>query len=525
MVANDEQRSSAAPGRAETAPRLEVRALSKTFAGVTVLDDAHLQIAPGEVHALVGQNGSGKSTLVKLISGVYRADPGGDVLVDGTRIGTPVHPGRLHSEGLAFVHQDLGLIRDLSVVENVRVGRYAINPVTRRIRRGVDARAVRETFDFLGVDLDPDARVASLRPSERVAVAVARALQERTPGSGVIVFDESSRSLPHEVLPDFHAMIRLLAAQGTAVLMVSHDLGEVLTVADRVTALRNGRVVETGVPTDQLDESALTRLVLGRDGDLDDYVATMPSKRRAGVVRLQGVRGGYLDDVTVEVRRGEVVGFTGAVDSGLSDLAPILTGASPGAGELLVDGRCLDLARTHPAALVRAGVAYIPSDRHSDGLATDLTVEENVTLPHLKAKGRPLWSGVRWRHAETDTVLEDFDVQPRAGHAAVATLSGGNQQKVLMGKWLGTSPTLLVLDDPTQAVDVGARGTVLRTTRQAAVDGAAVVLCSGEVDDLAAVCDRVLVLNAGRVAHELSHPFSSDDILAAVFGATDGTTS
>jgi ribose transport system ATP-binding protein len=505
-----------------TAPRLEVRDLSKTFAGVTVLDDAHLEIAPGEVHALVGQNGSGKSTLVKLISGVYRADPGGDILVDGTRIGTPVNAGRLHAEGLVFVHQDLGLIRDLSVVDNVRVGRYAVNPVTRRIRHRVDVRAVRDTLDFLSVDIDPGARVASLRPSERVAVAVARALQERSPGTGVVVFDESSRSLPHEVLPEFHAMIALLAAQGSAVLIVSHDLREVLQIADRVTVLRNGRVVQTGVPTAQLDEAALTRLVLGRDGDVGDYVAAMPSVRRDGAVALRGVRGGRLGDVTAQVRRGEVVGFTGAIDSGLSDLAAVLSGAARGGGELVVDGRRIDLSRSGPAALIAAGVAYIPQDRHRDGLATDLTVEENVTLPYLKTKGSPFWSGVGWRRAETRAVLTDFDVRPRDADAVVATLSGGNQQKVLMGKWLRTALTLLVLDDPTQAVDVGARATVLRATRQAALDGAAVVLCSGEVDDLAAVCDRVLVLGAGRVSCALTRPFSSDDILVAMFGKTDG---
>jgi ribose transport system ATP-binding protein len=509
--------------RPTAAPRLEVRGLSKTFAGVTVLDDAHLKIAPGEVHALVGQNGSGKSTLVKLLSGVYRADPGGDILVDGIRIGTPVNAGRLHAEGLAFVHQDLGLIHDLSVTENVRVGQSAVNPFTRRIQRRADDLAVRESLEFLGVNLDPGARVAGLQPSERVAVAVARALQERSPSSGVIVFDESSRPLPHEVLPDFYAMIRLLASQGTAVLMVSHDMREVLQIADRVTALRNGRVVETGRPTDELDEAALTRLVLGRDGDPGDYVATRPCKRRDGVVALHGIRGGGLEDVTAEVRQGEVVGFTGAIDSGLSSLAKVLAGAGRGGGELVVGGRRLDLARQRPGALIAAGVAYIPRDRHEDGLATDLTVEENVTLPHLRTKGRPFWSGVRWRHDETRAVLEDFDVRPRVANAVVATLSGGNQQKVLMGKWLRATPTLLVLDDPTQAVDVGARATVLRATRQAAVDGAAVALCSSEVDDLAAVCDRVLVLSAGRITSELSRPFSSDDILAATFGVTDGS--
>ena len=273
-------------------PRLEVRNLSKTFAGVTVLDKAHLQIEPGEVHALVGQNGSGKSTLIKLISGVYRADPGGDVFVDGRRIGTPVAAGSLHDEGLAFVHQDLGLVPDLSVRDNVRIGRHSINRLTRRINKTADAAAARKSFGFFGLDIDPEAKVRSLRPSERIAVAVARALQDRTPGTGVVVFDESSRAIPHEALDDFYGMIRMLADQGTSVLIVSHDLREVLHIADRVTALRNGRVVEMGAPTSELDEAAITRLVLGRSGELDDYAMTMPSTHRDGGTELRGIRGG-----------------------------------------------------------------------------------------------------------------------------------------------------------------------------------------------------------------------------------------
>src|SRR6478672_12354557 len=187
--------------RAAVTPRLEVRGLSKTFSGVTVLDDAHLALAPGEIHALVGQNGSGKSTLIKLVSGVHRADPGGEILVDGVHLGPPVDAGRLHRQGLAFVHQDLGLVPDLSVRENVRVGLNAVGRLSRRVDRAADGAAVHRTFEFLGVPIDPEATVASLTPSERVAVAVARALQEREPGSGVIVFDESSRAIPHEALP------------------------------------------------------------------------------------------------------------------------------------------------------------------------------------------------------------------------------------------------------------------------------------------------------------------------------------
>jgi ribose transport system ATP-binding protein len=248
----------------------------------------------------------------------------------------------------------------------------------------------------------------------------------------------------------------------------------------------------------------------------------MPATFREGGVELRNLSGGRIRDVSAHVRRGEIVGFTGTVDSGLSSLAPLIGGAIRGDGEVAVDGKTLDVGSSSPSAALRAGIAYIPQDRHGEGLATELTVEENVTIPHLKMKGRPWWSGGRWQRTETNSVLAGFDVRPHNPRAVVATLSGGNQQKVLMGKWLLGGPGLLVLDDPTQAVDVGARGSVLRATRQAAVDGAAVVLCSSEPDDLVSVCDRVLVLNEGEVAVELVRPFTAEDILAAVFGATDG---
>ena len=505
-------------------PRLEVRTLSKTFAGVTVLKDAHLQVAPGEVHALIGQNGSGKSTLVKLISGVYRADHGGEVYLDGERIGAPVDPARLHDAGLAFVHQDLGLIPDLSVRENVRVGRHTVNRFTRRIDKKADAAAVREALAFLNLGhISPETPVAALRPSERVGVAIARALQERTAGSGVVVFDESSRSIPHEALEDFYDMVRLLTAQGTSVVIVSHNLTEVLRIADRVTALRNGRVVEMGLPTAGLDEAALTKLVLGRYGELDDFAEQMPARLQEGGVELQAVRGGRLRGVSASVRRGEVVGFTGSVDSGLSALAPLIAGAARGTGSVVVDGAELPLERATIARALKAGVAYIPQDRHGQGLATGLTVQENVTVPHLRSRGRRWWTGRAWQRAETDAVLRRFEVTPPDPNAVVATFSGGNQQKVLMGKWLLGGPAVLVLDDPTQAVDVGARSAVLRATRQAAVDGAAVVLCSTEVDDLAAVCDRVVVLEEGKVRTELQRPFDADDIFSAIFPDTEDT--
>lgn len=503
--------------------RLQVRNMSATFSGVTVLDNAYLDLAPGEVHALVGQNGSGKSTLIKLISGVYKADHGGEVLVDGKRIGTPIQPGRLHDEGLAFVHQDLGLVPFLTVRENVRVGRHATKGITGMIDKKRDARAVRETFEFLGVDIKPETIVAELRPSERVAVAIARALQERQTGTGVIVFDESSRAIPPDALDEFYGHIRLLASQGTSVLIVSHNLREVLAIADRVTALRNGKVVEMGVPTSSLDEAGITRMVLGKDGELDDFVHSMPSEVRDGGMTLRGVAGGRVFGVSSHFARGEVVGFTGNLDSGLSSFAPLIAGAFPGGGTISVDGVEVPREKNSSLPMVRAGVAFIPQDRHALGLATELTVQENVTLPHLRTRGKPWWTGRKWQREETEAVLRDFGVTPADRTAAVSTFSGGNQQKVLMGKWLLDRPAVLILDDPTQAVDVGARSSVLRAARQAAVDGSAVVLCTSEVDDLAAVCDRVHILENGVVVRTLRQPMTAEDIFAATYRSAKGT--
>jgi ribose transport system ATP-binding protein len=498
-------------------PRLSVRNLSAVFTGVTVLDKAHLDLMPGEVHALVGQNGSGKSTLIKLISGVYKAEAGGEVLVDGKKIGTPIQPGKLHNQGLAFVHQDLGLVPDLTVRENVRVGRHATKGFTRLIDSKKDAQEVKATFEYLGVDIDPEEKVMALRPSERVAVAIARALQDRNKGGGVIVFDESSRAIPPDALEDFYGHIRLLTKQGTSVLIVSHNLREVLKISDRVTALRNGKVVAMGTPTKELNEESITRLVLGKDGELADYVKTMPAEIREGGMTLKGVAGGRVFGVSSHFSRGEVVGFTGNLDSGLSSMAPLIAGAFPGGGTIKVDGKEVKRSILSSKKMVQAGVAFIPQDRHAMGLAIELTVQENVTIPHLNIKGKPWWIGLKWQREETERVLRDYGVSPVDRKAAISTFSGGNQQKVLMGKWLLDKPAVLILDDPTQAVDVGARSAVLKAARQAAVDGSAVIIATSEVEDLAAICDRVHILEGGIVVRTLKQPLTADDILAATY--------
>ena len=349
-------------------------------------------------------------------------------------------------------------------------------------------------------------RRPSLAPSQRAAVAVARALQERALGKGVIVFDESSRAIPHEALPAFYDMVRLLASEGTSVLMVSHNLREVLDICDRVTVLRNGSVVESGLATEGLTEADLTRLVLGRENDLEDLIERMPSQPSHFTVTAEGIGGGRVRDVSFEMHGGEVVGIIGTPDAGAEDLPGLLGGSQRGTGTLRVNHQLLELSRSRVRDFLRTGVAFIPQERGRQGLAVTESIEDNVTIPHLKNRGHILWTGRRWRREETEHVLEKFGVQPPVRTAPVGSLSGGNQQKVLFGKWLLGNPAVLVLDEPTQAVDVGARSALLLATRRAAQDGAAVIYVSAEVDDLVAVCDRVLVLREGSHRRRVPSP-------------------
>ena len=353
---------------------------------------------------------------------------------------------------------------------------------------------------------------------------MARALQDREVGHGVIVFDESSRAIPHEALPAFYDMVRALAAQGTSVLMVSHNLHEVLELCDRVTVLRNGRVVESGVTTGDLTQADLTRMVLGRDHDLDDLIAQYPARPDAFEVRVNGVSGGLVRDVAVALHGGRSSASWGRPTRGPAP--PAAARRSRPRPRRLDPGEPSGARPAHPRPrhFLQTGVAFIPQDRNREGLSGAESIEDNVTLPHLKNRGHVLWTGQRWRREETGHVLEKFDVQPPDRHARVGSLSGGNAQKVLFGKWLLGNPTLLVLDEPTQAVDVGARSALLLATRRAAADGAAVIYCSDEVDDLVAVCDRVVVLRDGRVAAEFTAPFDVDALLDSMFTSSEENT-
>jgi ribose transport system ATP-binding protein len=495
--------------------RLEIQNASKTFGLAKVLDSADLQVAPGEIHALIGQNGSGKSTLIKLLSGFYPVDPGARFLVNGTPLGPPVRVSALRTLGLSFVHQDLGLVDSASVLDNVRIGQFKVRRLSRRIQRPAEKKAVAATFERLGVTIDPDAPVAGLSAGQRAVVAIARALQTHNPGEGCIVFDEATQALPRPVLHEFWEILHDLANEGTSVLLVSHRLDEVVAHAGKVTVLRDGRVTGAGLPVSGITEAGLTRLMLGREVSVRGRARVDRAGPGPDVLVATGLRSRRLNGLDLCLRGGEVTGVTGPTDSGYEDVPYLLAGAQPGGrGVAVIGGQAHDLVSSRPASLIKAGVALVPQDRARDGLALGLSVLENLTIPRVP--GRAAWYRLSngWQREEFSRVAAELGITPRLPDLPASTLSGGNQQKLLLGKWLVGQPAVLVAHEPTQAVDVGARADLLYALRALADSGAAVLIASAEAGELAAICDRVIIVGSGRLRAELTGELTAEEILA-----------
>src|SRR6202035_175787 len=438
---------------APAAARLELRDLSKTFGANRALNDVSISVAPGEVHGLVGENGSGKSALVKVLSGYHGPDAGASLLIDGQPVQLPIRPRSVNRYGLSVVHQDLGLIDSFSVVENMRIGCFQVRRLSRAIRWRHERALAGESLAALGAEIDPDAAVGTLAPAERAEVAIARAIQHHEPGRGIEMLDESTRALPPEPRRHFHFLVRDIVARGGAVLLVSHQLDEVLEHTDRVTVLRDGRVVAGGRETTELSEHELIRLMLGHD--LERSSRRRPAAHAAApgptaqAVSVEHLSGHLISDVEMTIGVGEVVGVTGLLGSGFEELPYLLAGARPArSGTLSIGDQIVDLARPSIRRLLAAGVALVPERRDRDGLAFSETVLDNITLPRVSAKSGAALLRQGWQREEATRVIGELSVRPADPRMLVGQLSGGNQQKVLLGKWLCGETKLLLLHEP-----------------------------------------------------------------------------
>jgi ribose transport system ATP-binding protein len=500
-----------------TTPRLRVDAVSKTFGRNRALRDVSLEVRPGELHGLIGPNGSGKSTLAKVLTGLYAPDRGGRVEVDGHPLRLPVRPKESRDRGVAVVHQSLGLVPEFSVLENLRVGRLRAGRLTRRIDWQREREEAHAVLARLGRELPLDAPVHGLAEEDRATLAIARALQDAHSGRGLIIFDESTRALTRQTLEHFYEIIDGVVRSGTSVLLIAHHLGEVLDAADRVTVLRDGEVVHGGVDTAGLSEADLAQMVVGRDLG-GGRRQPPPADTGREPVRLEAVTGRQVRDVSLALRPGEVVGVTGLADSGYDELPYLISGARGAAGSIILDGRPHDLAGLTPARALGLGIALVPEGREAAGLAMDQTVAENALLPQTASRRQRLLPLGRRSEAElVEEWSERLDVRPRDPRLPVGKLSGGNQQKVVLAKWLAMEPRLLVLHEPTQAVDVGARQVIVDAVRRAAAEGRAVLVAGSDENELTLLCDRILIFREGAVAGELGPEATPDDVVTATF--------
>ncbi|RSS51628.1 sugar ABC transporter ATP-binding protein [Streptomyces sp. WAC07061] len=481
------------PPRPGGEPLVRVRGLRKHFGGTLALDSVDLDLYRGSVLALLGPNGAGKSTLIKVLAGVHHADAG-EVTVAGRPLGS--HGTARH---LSFIHQDPGLVEWMTVAENVALGtgypRRAGLISWRRTRERCE-----EALDLVAGHLDAGAPIAGLAPAERSLVAIARALAAR---AQAIVLDEPTATLPAADCDRLFGVLHALRDRGHGILYVSHRLDEVYRVADAFAVLRDGRVVEHG-PLAGYDPGRLVRAVAGHEPAVRRPAGPAAPAAGPPLLRLDGVRAGHAGPVGLELRAGEILGMVGLTGAGHRELGRAVAGVLPvRAGRLLLEGRPYRPRTVREA--VGAGVGFVAGDRQAEGCAPELTVRENF-LANPRAAGVPAWrwTSPRRERAEAAALIDRFSVLPRDGEVPIATLSGGNQQKVMVGRWLRGGLRLLVLEEPTASVDVGAKAVVHRLLDEAAASGVGVLLVSADFEEVADLCHRALVLVRGAVGAELA---------------------
>jgi ribose transport system ATP-binding protein len=480
---------------------LRVEHLSKGFAGTLALDDVSIHAARGEVLALLGHNGSGKSTLIKVVAGFHRPDPGATAAVDGAEFALG-DPDAAQIHGLRFVHQDLGLIEELNAVDNVALSiGYSRN--RGRINQREQVERTETLLDRFGVRIDVTAPLATASAVERTCVAIARAMWDWEGGPRVLVLDEPTASLPSREVSRLFEVIDGVRAAGHAVIYVSHRMDEIFQVADNVVVLRAGRVVAAGPVSEQAPDRLAT-LIAGHEVIAGRRRTTERQEDLA--LRVAGLCGETFTDFDLDLHRGEVVGLAGLLGSGREEIPYAIAGAAPSTSAgWWVDGK--ETATPTAATAAAMGIGFVPAERGREGLIADFTVRENLTLgalPTLRSSRGIIWA--RREAAVAEGWLAELGIPHEVADNSVATLSGGNQQRVLMGRCLHTEPAVLVLAEPTAGVDVGAREALYRMLRERADGGLAVLLATSDTEDLVSVCDRVLVLQNGRVADEMVGP-------------------
>ena len=484
---------------------LECRGVCKYFPGIKALDEVDFTVDAGEVQALIGENGAGKSTLVKILTGIYRPDSG-EVLLQGRKIEFR-NPVAAQLAGIAAIHQEAAMFPDLSVAENIYMGHHQRMRLLPLLSWGAMRKRTRALLKDLELDIDPDMPVKSLGVAQRHMVEIVKALSQ---DARIVIMDEPTSAFSLREVDDLYAIVRRLKAAGRAIVFISHKFEDIYEIADRFTVLRDGKLAGTGaVAGTGMDE--IIRMMIGRS--LTQMFPKQNVQTGTKLLEVKGLsRTGVFKDVSFTLRRGEILGFFGLVGAGRSEVMRAVFGIEPAdAGTILVDGRETRIA--NPRLAMRKGMAYVPEDRQLQGVVLAMTIRENVTLPmvsHLTT--RMLLDAARERKL-TDTYATRMEIRAASWEQVSGSLSGGNQQKVVLAKWLATQPTLLILDEPTKGIDVSTKARVHEFISQLAADGLGIILVSSEMPEVLGMADRIMVMHEGRVTATFTRSEANQDTL------------
>lgn len=492
----------------DSAPRIEVRGVGKQYGASTVLQDIDLTISPGEIHGLIGENGAGKSTLLRILGGATTADMG-SLLLDGEQVKIS-SPRDSIKNGILLIAQELALIPARTVLENVFLGRWANSAGL--VRRSRDRARFNELVAETGFDLDPDAIVGGLAIGQAQQVEILKAL---ACGARILCLDEPTAVLNEAEKENLLRVIQGLAAAGTTVILVSHYLEEVLAIADRITILRDGRLIATEEAALHTPES-LVRHMVGRDIDilLPDF-ADVEADAEV-VIAVSGLSNNRLTDISLEVRRGEILGIAGLVGSGRSEvLMAIFGGDRRSSGTVVVNGR--DVPPNSIAQAIRAGIALVPESRKEQGLVMNRPVRENIALATLRARSVLGFVRVRREKKRVTEISHAVDLRGDWDSPSIARLSGGNQQKALFAKWLLDPPAVLLIDEPTRGVDIAAKSRIHGMILELASNGTAVVLVSSELEEVIGLSHRVMVMRHGRLVAKFDRNASRNEVMSSAF--------